>query len=298
MQSKNKRPYDPEQLPPSQRLRSNVVDLAASNVVSSARLMEMMTDINRVAPAEFSDATRAATTNPARKLRHVFMKRNQWPHLYWAQIRCRDVKSGQEMPKWVAFRLPHEYVNAIMQHGTRERILSTERMDPLTLAHLRKCEQEAGCNLLAVGLWGDGMPCNWDRSQSVDAFAINFPGCPEMKSLRLPVTAFSHKHISEHTWHDVSEIVAWSLNILGTGIAPTCRHDGSAWINSDKTGSRARHNPPRSQGCTILQRCCLAEVRGDWKFMNDVFKFPAHNTNAGCCWRCTCTPEQVIVYCM
>jgi methyl coenzyme M reductase subunit C len=35
------------------------------------------------------------------------------------------------------------------------------------------------------------------------------------------------------------------------------------------------------------------EVRQDWKFANEVFGFPAHNTVEGCCWACKCTPAEV-----
>ena len=30
--------------------------------------------------------------------------------------------------------------------------------------------------ILALGLWMDGVPCNWDRTDSLEVFSLNFPG--------------------------------------------------------------------------------------------------------------------------
>ena len=37
----------------------------------------------------------------------------------------------------------------------------------------------------------------------------------------------------------------------------------------------------------------LVEVRGDWKLYSDVFRLPAWNSKAGCCYRCTATPVTI-----
>eukprot|EP00973_Karenia_brevis_P072860 10118414-Karenia_brevis.AAC.1 len=37
----------------------------------------------------------------------------------------------------------------------------------------------------------------------------------------------------------------------------------------------------------------LCEVRGDWDMWKNIFRFPAHNERAGCCWRCHATPEDI-----
>jgi hypothetical protein len=37
----------------------------------------------------------------------------------------------------------------------------------------------------------------------------------------------------------------------------------------------------------------LVEVRGDWKMMGDIFRFPRHNTTSGICWRCKTTPATM-----
>ena len=62
----------------------------------------------------------------------------------------------------------HEVVAVLLKHGFRDKLLSTENMDPLSLAHLLHCESEAGCKLQGLGLWGDGAPTQWDRNETKD----------------------------------------------------------------------------------------------------------------------------------
>ena len=78
-------------------------------------------------------------------------------------------------------------------------------------------------------------------------------------------------------------VVKWSLEVLATGQPARARHDNSPWLKSDT----------KRKAGTAVQRSCLVEVRADWKFMSQVFKFPTHNLNEGICWKCTCTPQQV-----
>ena len=57
-------------------------------------------------------------------------------------------------------------------------------------------QMEAGRSLVAMGLWVDGVPVNWDRTESVETFSINFQGIQkEYNALRLPITAISRKQI-------------------------------------------------------------------------------------------------------
>ena len=77
--------------------------------------------------------------------------------------------------------------------------------------HLRYCEERAGATLLGLGLWGDGVPCNWDRTESVETLSLNLPGQKgRFQAMRLPIFALSKKQMIEETWEDVFELVAWS----------------------------------------------------------------------------------------
>ena len=288
MFSKLKRPYDPEQLEPRTRLRRNLQDIFATNSLSTDRVAELARDFHRVDAGSFCDLGRYAgkkSSNQARNVRRNFLKRTTWMPVYWAQIRCENRRTGEEELEWVAFNLPHEIVKVLAEQGLPEKIEERAGLDPLALEHLLECEQEAACKLIGIGLWADGTPCNWDRTETVDTLSMNLPGLVgEQKNLRIPVTAISHKHVGGNTWHDINAVVKWSLMVLATGQWPTCRHDGSQWFR--------KSDHKRKSGPSIL-RCCLVEVRADWDWMAKVYGFAYHNLLEGNCWKCKNTPDKV-----
>jgi len=131
-----------------------------------------------------------------------------------------------------------------------------------TLQHMAQaCRELRHERLCGIGLWGDAMPCNWDRSQSVMAFVISFPGLTDQWSvLRLPVLVIMKHHMVAHkTVDDVCEVLRWSFVALACGEFPTSRHDGGNWSPEDSQRSR-------KAGMSLGTRGVLAEVRGDWLF--------------------------------
>ena len=107
-----------------------------------------------------------------------------------------DVKTQAVVTQWVSFLLPHELVHCLCQFGDMDLVMQKGSLDPLSRAHLDKVEAEAGCAMLALGLWGDGVPCNWDRSGSLDCVSLNLPGLQgRWRNLRLPITCINHKQI-------------------------------------------------------------------------------------------------------
>ena len=283
MISKNKRAYDPESLAPTDRLRRNLGELLSRNELSGQRIGEIANDVNRMAPTELRDLTGPASKNTARRLRGRFLKKSTWMPDYIANLRTWDPKKQKTQREKVPMQLLHEVVAVLLKNGFRDKLLSKEFMDPLSLEHLLDCEAQAGCDLLGIGLWGDGAPTQWDRKETIDVISISLPGIEEWKGLRIPLVVLPHSRVCSETWEDVFTIIRWSLIILATGRWPTCRHDGSAWNHSDNCRRTARP----------LLRGALVEVRQDWKFAAEVFGFPAHNTKEGCCWACKCAPEQV-----
>ena len=293
MLSKRTRPYDPESLDPNTRLRRNLGDLLSRNEVSASRLGEVINDVNRCAPhvvRDLSDAGRQGgpmrKDNVAGKLRRKFLRKSTWMPDYIANIRVFDPKTKTVKRQNVGQQLIHEIVAVLLKNGFKDKIIGKENIDPRTLEHLLFCESEAGCNLLGVGLWGDGAPTQWDRSESIDVLSVSFPGIGGFENLRIPLVALPHSRVCSETWEDVFSIIKWSLEILASGRWPTARHDGSAWHSSDNCRKTARK----------ILRGALVEVRQDWKFASEVFGFPAHNTGDGCCWACKCTPRQVYVW--
>ena len=123
-----------------------------------------------------------------------------WMPHYWAQVRVKNIKTGNEEWQWVAFHLPNEIVQVLQHTSLLEKLLETDGLDPVSLEHLDACEEEAGCPLLALGLWGDECPCNWDRSESLAVLSLSFPGLTgAYAKIRIPIACFGEKHKGPNT---------------------------------------------------------------------------------------------------
>jgi len=265
MQGKRKRPYVPADLAPRSRLLANVADLIATNELSTDRACDLAADINAIDGDSLPGLAKQTKKNAARNVRRQLAKHNNWMPVYWAQVRTKNVKTQKTKLEWIAINLPHEIVLALKKQSVRDAILQTEGLDPLTRKHLEDCQEKAGAELIALGIWADGTPCNWDRTETVETMSLNLPGLVGTdKNIRIPITALSKKHLCGETWHDICAIIKWSLVILETGEWPTCRHDNTDWLASDGKRKKAQHVP----------RGILAEVRADWDWMAACYGFP------------------------
>ena len=286
MQGKTKRPYEPEDLAPRNRLLANVTDLIATNLLSTQRTCELARDFHAVDSSSLPSLARPdAKKNIARNVRRRLAKHSCWMPVYWAQVRVKVVKTQKTRLEWIAINLPHEIAHVLKKLSIRDALLQTEGLDPLTRKHLEECEVETGAKLLALGIWADGTPCNWDRSETVETMSLSLPGLLGAdKNLRIPITAISKKHVCGETWHDICAIVKWSLDILETGEWPTCRHDNTDWLATDVKRKKALPIP----------RGILAEVRADWDWMAGCYGFPTHRIAIGNCWICDAKPSTVM----
>jgi len=298
MLSKRARPYDRDAVPKGGKLLANIKDLWASNEVSAKRAQTMVNDAHDDGLASLRHQVRdEASKNISRTLRRAFLKHSQWPKDYWAQIRCRDQKTGGEKLEWVAFSLPSELLGMISRLGVKETVMSTENMDPKTLEHLRAMQAASGCSMQdmgGLGLHGDGVPCNYDRTESAEVLSVNCPGVGgKWKPMRLPVVVLPHSRMSEHTWDDLMGVISWDLTWAFYGERPGERHDHQPWLKSDSARRKAA-----AEGEKWPCRWCLCEVRGDWKFMSETFKFPYHNQRDYICWKCKCNRAGVTRACI
>ena len=138
--------------------------------------------------------------------------------------------------------------------------------------------------ILPLGLWNDGVPCNWDRSQSLEVIALSFPSIP---GLRMPLFCVKKMFEAKKCTMDAAmRVLVWSFEQLALGRYPSRRHDGSPF---DARVDKARIRVAGSD----LPIACLTQIRGDWKMFKDTLSLPAHNENNGCCWLCPMTPDKV-----
>eukprot|EP00972_Heterocapsa_arctica_P075928 11197538-Heterocapsa_arctica.AAC.1 len=183
MLSKNGRGYDPNDVPKAKRLKHNLADLFLSGQVSGHRSQTLFED----AAVKFDNVQGLAkagcngkfANNCARDLSRKLLKDSEWPRPYMASVRVLDVATQLPHVVQVPLILPHELVAALVKKaGGASGLLRQAGLNDDIKSHLAKAEQELGAqhgHLLACALWGDGVPYNWDRTQSLDVFTLSFP---------------------------------------------------------------------------------------------------------------------------
>jgi len=87
------------------------------------------------------------------------------------------------------------------------------------------------------------------------------------------------------TKDDIMSAVSWSFQLLAAGMFPMTRHDEEKWLSTDCWRKK-------KAGLSI-PKGILVEVKGDWAFMKDTFRFPQHNELNGCCWLCSVCPNGI-----
>jgi hypothetical protein len=180
-----------------------------------------------------------------------------------------------------------EVLEMLWDLGVAEVLLDERNMDTTSKKHMDWMRQQLGLEeLWGFGIHGDGIPCNYDRSESVVAVTLNLPGLPGKNGrLRIPLFCLPDWAASENTYDDVMGVIAWSMRHVLAGVRPVCRHDATAWGPTDKKrAGKTGHLPFKA---------CLCQVRGDWDWMGKCFHLPFHNVVQGCCWLCRVKRSEV-----
>lgn len=281
--------------PPEKRLRTNIADLFLENDISGVRAQSILDDAHASGLQAFRELAKAPAggkprtqNNIARNLRRKLNKRSNWPSQYFAKVRVWNKRTQKETTTWLPFVLPHELLAAMQSSNEANSLLDTRMLSNSALSNLRAaCAMLQDERLVPVGLWGDGVPCNFDRSESIEMFAMSFPGKESWKHLRLPLVVISKKFlVSEHTYDDILDVIAWSLQCSALGFYPCQRHDGSRFLPHDSKRMKLAAKALSAKGV-------LCEIRGDWMMYTEVFRFPNWNSKGGCCFRCAATPQSL-----
>ena len=296
MFSKRGRAWDDAQLPPNQRLRRNIADLYLNNDVSAARAQTLFADAQAAGAPNMGDLAKAGKSgslgkNLSRDLMRKLLKNSRWPPPYQAQIRTWNTKTEKVELQEVPILLPHEVIWTIAQERSTSEDAPRQQLCTQDQVHLNTVCAELECdpqNALGVGLWGDGVPFNYDRSASLDIFSLSVPGFQNapLRDMRIPLFAMDHKHVVKgDTLDDLMAVLAWSFTFLALGRYPVARHDNAPF------NPRSDRSRIGQAGSSASLRGILVECRGDWKHLKDVFRFPQFNENSGICWLCNCTPQ-------
>ena len=85
---------------------------------------------------------------------------------------------------------------------------------------------------------------------------------------------------------DICNVIAWSLRWLALGTHPPTRHDGTAWLKEERQREALA-------GKDLPCKAVLAQIRGDWKMMNELFRLPCWDEASGCCFRYWVKPIDI-----
>ena len=230
------------------------------------------------------------THNAARTMRRARKQTsqpNRWPSLYWTKIPMRDPATNKKVDRWHCFLLPHEWLASMWQDPAVQQACKPAAGSKLKHAFQQVCAclglPEEGT--IPFGLHGDGVPVlGTIRKTSLDFITINLPSYQWKE--RVPFTVIQSKWIEDQDTKDaIWKVFMWSAACLKNGNYPESRHDGSAWLSSDK--SRAK-----MQGHCLPAKGILCEVRADWDWFNQWLQLPTYNTKSGMCWLCNCTHQN------
>ena len=248
---------------PTKRFRSNLSDLFLAGGVSAERCHSLLVDGQLAGAANVSAL---AKPNQKKNCSRDLLKRlsrksgSCWPPVYWADVRTQEPKTGKVVAVSLPFLLPHDIVHALARDATDiASLLSHENLGRDSRNHMSKTCQHLACDpsgVLPIGIWGDGAPFNWDRTQSLDTWTMSLPGLAgHGENLRFPLIAVPHQHVGKHiTTDDISAVLSWSCQCLAAGISPSCRHDGAPWTKGDS--KRKKHG-----GCTLGVRGLVVKIR-------------------------------------
>jgi hypothetical protein len=277
---------------PEANFQDDVEDLYAENLISAQRVARLLDKATKAGIKHIPLKVRKTSgKNQARSITRHKLRRTKWPSYYWFDCRVKEQKTGNEYIAPLCIVLPLEVLESLWELGLPETLLSEENLDTPGRAHMQWMRDALPPTsldqpLLGWGMHGDGIPCNYDRTESVIMISLNLPGLLGRNGrLRIPLVVLPDHAVSENTFDDIMQVFAWSMRHGLTGTRPVCRHDGSPWASTDvyrraKTGS-----------CKF--RSCLVQIRADWDWMGKCFHFPFHNVKEGCCWLCACKRSQV-----
>ena len=291
--------HNPEQAA-EQRLQANIDALASANLISANRTESLLADAQAAGVKGIKRCIRydstengpnAINTNAARGYTRRKLKHSHWPKHYYFQCRLWDPKTSSIKSEEICMDLPHEIAQMLLELGQEDVLLATPCLDVIGKEQLDDMKVKLGTNkVFAIGLHGDGIPCNYDRTESVFAISMNLPGVGgKWQRMRIPLVVLPKTRVCAETMYDVFAVIAWSLRHLLSGSWPQSRHDGEPWENCSDNTRKKRQGSFKVRGA-------LVEVRGDWEFYSQVFGFPYHNETDGICWRCPCRRDEVHSY--
>ena len=258
----------------------------AKGKLSSAQVQKYAHSATQQGALEMGDVASAGNFgkqpgNVFRALKQLWGIPQGAPDLKWIDI---PTKAGESKPH--PFILPHELFSALFAgkpDAFTKMITSTPgsctaywkqiRSSDFVTQHPALPKAEWG-KIVPLGLHGDGG--KFSHQDSLMTLSWNsLLGEGQTRQKRFLFTVIRKSEMTSATMDRILTIFAWSCNTLLSGRFP--KRD---W--ADRSNGRGAPVGLLAEGW----KAALAEVRGDWQFYCDVFKFPAWNGAERMCWCC------------
>ena len=181
------------------RLKSNLQDLWASGNTTSGRHVSLMKDALEAGVESCYSRVAAKQAQPSPEaLYREALKGGQWPKLQIFNVPLK-AKNNDVREEPLAFLCPHDLIHqlVIQDHRCLQVLQDTGGLDETGAAHIAQLAKDWCAQPIPVSLWQDGVPFNWDRSESLEVFSISFPGLSsgQERNLRFPVTVLPHSFL-------------------------------------------------------------------------------------------------------
>ena len=175
------------------------------------------------------------------------------------------------------FLIPHSWFQSLFKasvrgaEGEAYEFWNSQRDTPFVqqhpLLHTRDWHKT-----VPLGLHGDAGSFN--KQESVYLFSWNsLLGTGTTLSKRFIFTVIRKSECTPQTVDDIMKVFAWSMNVLASGVTPE-----EHWEGEPMEGTR---------GYLVAGwKGILAQIRGDWQFYCELFKFPQWNCADNMCFMC------------
>jgi hypothetical protein len=288
-------PTEYEGCDPEVAFQDEVEDMFAENIFSGSRASILLGKAQKAGLKlagkfikKLPGKSKKWKKNAARDMRRRIRRNDHWPDPYWLDCRVWNRVKQKEETKKICILLPSDVLETLWTYGLKPVLLGEGNYDKLTKGHHTWMKQQLNVSeLLGFGFHGDGVPCNYDRTESVMLTSINLPGLTGRNGrLRIPLVILPDHCFSDNTFDDIYEVLAWDMRSLLSGVRHEARHDNTPW-HKEHDKKRSKMHGQRDF------RACLVQARSDWEWLTKCYHFPDHRSNNEFCWMCSCTRSQV-----
>ena len=178
MFSRNSQPASSSNAPAARAFQRDIEDLLAENLVSACRTARILDNAPKAGLRGIKRTLRKTFgRNHARDAQRSKLKWSKWPDSYFFRCRIFNRKTQEEETVEIPINLPSEILEVLWELGSAEALLSEANLDTAGKDHMKWMrEQLVVESLFGWGLHGDGIPCNYDRTESVVMISLSLPG--------------------------------------------------------------------------------------------------------------------------